>query len=49
MVDGAHRSEIAYTATGSKGPKLRWTTESGGGGDLLRDGIQRNWRARGAA
>ncbi|MFF5718275.1 hypothetical protein [Streptomyces buecherae] len=49
VVNGAHRSKIAYTATGSAGPRLRWTTESGGGGDLLLFDDEVGWQARGAA
>ncbi|MFF4445948.1 hypothetical protein [Streptomyces sp. NPDC001502] len=43
----ANRDVIAYTATGSAGPRLRWT-DGRGDGPLLA-GAQAGWRTRGAA
>ncbi|MFI1650540.1 TolB family protein [Streptomyces avidinii] len=45
--DTANRDVIAYTATGTAGPRLRWT-DGRGGGPLLA-GAQANWRTHGAA
>ncbi|QES02011.1 DUF11 domain-containing protein [Streptomyces venezuelae] len=45
--DAENRDVIAYTATGSSGPRLRWT-DGRADGPLLA-GAQANWRTHGAA
>ncbi|WKV72511.1 PD40 domain-containing protein [Streptomyces sp. PCS3-D2] len=45
--DAAHRDVLAYTATGSSGPRLRWTNGRVDG--QLLSGAQAGWRTRGAA
>ncbi|MGW6844595.1 hypothetical protein [Streptomyces sp. NPDC054958] len=45
--DKANRDVIAYTATGTAGPRLRWT-DGRGDGPLLA-GDRANWRTHGAA
>ncbi|MFI8519497.1 hypothetical protein ACIGEZ_16910 [Streptomyces sp. NPDC085481] len=45
--DAENRDLVAYTATGSSGPRLRWT-DGRGDGPLLA-GAQANWRTHGAA
>ncbi|MFE9722770.1 hypothetical protein ACFYQ5_03985 [Streptomyces sp. NPDC005794] len=49
-VDDDENSDIiAYTATGSDGPRLRWTAGGGGGGGPLLSGAQADWQTHGAA
>ncbi|WP_406366843.1 hypothetical protein [Streptomyces sp. NBC_01546] len=45
--DAANRDVIAYTATGTSGPRLRWTNGRTDG--QLLAGAQANWRTHGAA
>ncbi|MBT2543755.1 PD40 domain-containing protein [Streptomyces sp. ISL-44] len=45
--DAANRDVIAYTTTGTSGPRLRWTNGRTDG--QLLAGVQANWRTHGAA